>query len=70
MQFGYQEPGFFRHRGPITAANLDAAKAEIRRRLGLTRLPPGFKVWDLAKRPMDRYHVVPGGFPPPLSVSM
>jgi len=57
-QWAWQEPGFFKHYGPVTAPSLDAAKAEIRKRLGVKRLPHGIQVWDLSERPMDRWRVV------------
>lgn len=43
--------------GPIEAETLDAAKAQIRRRLGVSRLPLGFQVWDLSERPLTRWRV-------------
>lgn len=43
--------------GPIEADSLDAAKAQIRRRLGVSRLPLGFQIWDLTERPLTRWRV-------------
>jgi hypothetical protein len=43
--------------GPVEAENPDAAKAEIRRRLGVVRLPLGFQIWDLSERPLTRWRV-------------
>jgi len=43
--------------GPVEADNLDTAKAQIRRRLGVNRLPLGFQIWDLAERPLARWRV-------------
>lgn len=55
--FGYKFSSYFMEYGPIEAPNLDSAKAEIRRRLGLSRLPQGFQVWDLSERPLTRWRV-------------
>ena len=55
--FGYKFSGYFMEYGPVEADNLDAAKAQIRRRLGVSRLPQGFQVWDLAERPLARWRV-------------
>jgi len=43
--------------GPLEAESLEAAKAQIRKRLGVSRLPLGFQVWDLAERPLTRWRV-------------
>ncbi|GLH67744.1 hypothetical protein [Geothrix edaphica] len=43
--------------GPVEAESLEAAKAQIRKRLGVSRLPLGFQVWDLAERPLTRWRV-------------
>lgn len=55
--FGYKLSGYFMEYGPIEAETLDAAKAQIRRRLGVSRLPLGFQVWDLSERPLTRWRV-------------
>jgi hypothetical protein len=55
--FGYKFSGYFMEYGPVEAGSLDAAKAEIRQRLGVTRLPLGIQVWDLAERPLARWRV-------------
>lgn len=55
--FGYKLPGYFMDYGPIPAATEDEAKAEIRRRLGVRRLPWGLQVWDLAERPLAQWRV-------------
>ena len=55
--FGYKFSGYFMEYGPLEAENLDAAKAQIRKRLGVSRLPLGFQVWDLAERPLTRWRV-------------
>jgi hypothetical protein len=55
--FGYKFSGYFMEYGPVEAPSLDAAKASIRRKLGVTRLPLGFQVWDLAERPLARWRV-------------
>ncbi len=57
--FGYKLPDYFMEYGPVTAANLDEAKAKIRQRLGVGRLPWGLKVWDLSERPLARWKVGP-----------
>jgi hypothetical protein len=56
-RFGYKFSGYFMEYGPIEADNLDAAKAEIRQRLSVARLPLGLQVWDLAERPLTRWRV-------------
>jgi len=56
-RFGYKFSGYFMEYGPIEADSLDAAKAEIRQRLSVTRLPLGLQVWDLAERPLTRWRV-------------
>ena len=55
--FGYKFTGYFMEYGPIEARNLEEAKANIRRRLGVARLPPGLKVWDLVERPLTRWRI-------------
>ena len=55
--FGYKFSGYFMEYGPIEADTLDAARAQIRRRLGVSRLPLGFQIWDLAERPLTRWRV-------------
>lgn len=55
--FGYKFSGYFMEYGPIEADSLESAKAQIRRRLGVTRLPLGFQVWDLTERPLARWRV-------------
>lgn len=56
--FAFQLPGYSITYGPIAAGSLDSAKAEIRRRLGVSRLPKGIRIWNLAERPMPRWKVV------------
>ena len=56
-RFGYKFSGYFMEYGPIEADNLDAAKALIRQRLSVARLPLGLQVWDLAERPLARWRV-------------
>ena len=56
--FGYKFRGYFMEYGPIAAADLDEAKANIRRKLGVTRLPQGFQVWDLEERPLTRWRIL------------
>jgi hypothetical protein len=56
-QFAYKLSGYFMEYGPVEAGSLDAAKAEIRQRLGVNRLPFGIQVWDLAERPLARWRV-------------
>jgi len=55
--FGYKFGGYFMEYGPIEAESLDGAKAQIRKRLGMSRLPLGFQVWDLNERPLTRWRV-------------
>jgi len=55
--YGYKLAGYFMEYGPIEADSLDAAKAEIRQRLSVSRLPLGLQVWDLAERPLTRWRV-------------
>jgi hypothetical protein len=55
--FGYKLSGFFVEYGPIEAASLDAAKSQIRQRLGVSRLPLGVQIWDLAERPLTRWRI-------------
>ena len=55
--FGYKLSGFFMEYGPIEADSLDAAKAQLRQRLGVSRLPLGIQIWDLAERPLVRWRV-------------
>ncbi|HLO68138.1 MAG TPA: hypothetical protein VK188_14030 [Holophaga sp.] len=55
--FGYKLPGYFMEYGPIQAESEDMARAEIRKRLGVRRLPWGLQVWDLANRPLARWKV-------------
>jgi hypothetical protein len=55
--FGYKFSGFFVEYGPIEAESLDAAKAQVRQRLGVSRLPVGVQIWDLADRPLIRWRV-------------
>ncbi|MBI1751608.1 MAG: hypothetical protein HY014_16635 [Acidobacteria bacterium] len=55
--FGYKLSDYFMEYGPIEAPSLDAAKAQIRRRLGVNRLPLGLQVWDLAERPLTRWRI-------------
>jgi hypothetical protein len=55
--FGYKLSGFFMEYGPIEAESLEAAKGLIRKRLGVTRLPLGVQIWDLAERPLTRWRV-------------
>ncbi len=57
-RFSYKLSGWMFDQGPILAPNLEAAKSEIRKRLGVSRLPKGITVWDLADRPMCRYRPV------------
>jgi len=55
--FGYKLSGYFMEYGPVEAESLDAAKALIRRRLGVNRLPLGIQIWDLDQRPLTRWRV-------------
>lgn len=53
--FGYKFPDFFMEYGPVEAPDLDTAKALVRKRLGVGRLPKGMEVWNLADRPLTRW---------------
>jgi hypothetical protein len=55
--FGYKFSGYFMEYGPIEADSLEAAKVQLRKRLGLSRLPLGIQIWDLAERPLTRWRV-------------
>jgi hypothetical protein len=55
--FGYKLPGYFMEYGPVQAATETEARACIRQRLGLRRLPWGLEIWDLAERPLARWRV-------------
>ena len=55
--FGYKFSGYFMEYGPIEADCLDMAKSQIRQRIGVSRLPLGFQIWDLAERPLARWRV-------------
>jgi len=55
--FGYKFSGYFMEYGPIEAESLEGAKAQLRKRLGLSRLPQGVQIWDLAERPLARWRV-------------
>jgi len=55
--FGYKLSGYFMEYGPIEADNLETAKAALRQRLGVSRLPLGIQIWDLAERPLTRWRV-------------
>ena len=57
QRFGYKFSGYFMEYGPVEADSLDASKAEVRRRLGVSRLPQGFQIWDLTERPLARWRV-------------
>lgn len=57
-QYGYRHAGFVIEHGPIQAASMTDAKAIIRKKLGVKRLPWGLQVWDLATRPLAVYRVV------------
>jgi hypothetical protein len=56
-QFAYKFSGYFMEYGPVEAGSLEAAKAEIRQRLGVQRLPFGIQIWDLTERPLARWRV-------------
>lgn len=55
--FGYKFSGYFMEYGPLEAESLDGAKAQLRKRLGLSRLPLGVQIWDLSERPLVRWRV-------------
>jgi len=56
--YGFKLPDFFLEYGPIMAKDIDEAKAIIREKLGLRRLPSGIKVWDVAQRPIERWRAI------------
>jgi len=56
--YGFKLPDFFLEYGPIMAKNIDEAKAIIREKLGLRRLPSGIKVWDVTQRPIARWRAI------------
>ena len=55
--FGYKLPGYFMEYGPVEAGSEQEAKATIRKRLGVNRLPWGLQVWDLSIRPLAKWRV-------------
>lgn len=55
--FGYKLPGYFMEYGPINARDEEGARAAIRQRLGVRKLPWGIQVWDLADRPLAKWKV-------------
>lgn len=55
--FGYKLPGYFMEYGPVYARSEEEARAMIRRRLNVKRLPWGLQVWDLDQRPLARWRV-------------
>ena len=55
--FGYKLPGYFMEYGPIEATSPEGARAAIRKRLGVGRLPWGIQVWDLSQRPLAKWKV-------------
>ncbi len=50
--YGYRFPGFVTEHGPVQAKSLAEARTQIRKRLGVSKLPWGFQVWDLSQRPL------------------
>jgi len=56
-RFGYKLSDYFMEYGPIEADSLEAAKAQIRKRLCVSRLPQGVQIWDLSERPLARWRV-------------
>ncbi|MEI6593890.1 MAG: hypothetical protein WCL47_11635 [Holophagaceae bacterium] len=55
--YAYKFSGYFMEYGPIEADTLETAKAIIRCRLGVSRLPLGVQIWDLAERPLTRWRI-------------
>jgi hypothetical protein len=55
--YGFKLPGFFMEYGPISAQSIEMAKVVIREKLGIKRLPSGFKIWDLSERPLVRWRI-------------
>jgi len=56
--YGFKLPDFFMEYGPVAASSLDEARAIVRKRLGVRRLPPGIKIWDLSERPLTHWRVI------------
>ncbi len=56
-RFGYKFSGYFMEYGPLEASSLEEAKATLRKRLGVSRLPLGLQVWDLSERPLTRWRI-------------
>lgn len=50
--YGYRFPGFVAEHGLVQAKSLAEARTQIRKRLGVSKLPWGFQVWDLSQRPL------------------
>lgn len=59
--YGYKFSGYFMEYGPIEAGTFAEAKAKIRVRLGVNRLPWGLQIWDLSERPLARWQVAQAG---------
>ncbi len=55
--YGYKFAGYFMEYGPVEAPDLEQARAEVRRRLGVKRLPAGLQIWDLHERPISRWRI-------------
>lgn len=56
-RYGYKFAGYFMEYGPVEAADLEAARAQVRARLNVARLPRGLEIWDLAERPLARWRI-------------
>lgn len=56
--FGYKLPGYFMEYGPISAPTEAQAKAAIRSKLGVRKLPWGLQIWDLAERPLAQWRIL------------
>lgn len=55
--YGYKLPGYFVEYGPVYAKDETQARALVRQRLGVKRLPWGLILWDLASRPLTHWRV-------------
>ena len=55
--YGYKFAGYFMEYGPVEAASPEQARSEVRRRLGVSRLPTGLEIWVLQERPISRWRI-------------
>ena len=55
--YGYKFAGYFMEYGPVEASDPEQARNEVRRRLGVKRLPAGMEIWDLHDKPISRWKI-------------